>query len=582
MAPKKTTSPVRHHRPHRSARQRESPARQTNRGKTRTPRQTNHRLRRRPPQKSSRHQVSASNASPTPSIASSHGADPESVTLVRNFAKEFRLKVEPDTPGPERRTVKLTGTVADMQKAFGISLSHQTLDGVTYRVREGSIDLPSELIGHVVAVLGLDNRPQAHASLSHQRPRRRHRRPQRHKAEDSRNPTPRNISYSPVQVAQLYGFPPGATAADQTIGHHRVRRRLPHRRHQGLLQIPRPESPEGHHSLRRRRKKRPIQRQQRRRRSHARHRSRRRRRSRRDASSSTSPPTPTRASSTPSPPPSTTPPTSPASSPSAGAPPNPTGPRQSMNALDAACQSAAALGITITVAAGDDGSTDGVTDGKNHVDFPASSPHVLACGGTNLQASGATITSETVWNDLPTAAQPAAASATSSPCPLGRPTPASPSPPTPPAAVAFPTSPATPTPPPATTSASTARLRHRRHQRRRSPLGRPHRPSQPAERQIRRLPPTRHLRRQRQSPPSTTSPPAQQRHPCFKAGPGWDACTGLGSPIAPQLIKVVSHQSMPRQQLQRPRKPRKNQQRKPRKRRKSPSAKQEVSPIRIR
>jgi kumamolisin len=74
---------------------------------------------------------------------------------------------------------------------------------------------------------------------------------------------------------------------------------------------------------------------------------------------------------------------------------------QAMNALDAACQSAAALGITITVASGDNGSSDGVTDGQNHVDFPASSPHVLACGGTNLQGSGSSIASETVWNEQP-------------------------------------------------------------------------------------------------------------------------------------------------------------------------------------
>jgi kumamolisin len=73
---------------------------------------------------------------------------------------------------------------------------------------------------------------------------------------------------------------------------------------------------------------------------------------------------------------------------------------QSLNALDAACQSAAALGITITVAAGDSGSTDSVTDGANHVDFPASSPHVLACGGTKLEGSGSTISSEVVWNEL--------------------------------------------------------------------------------------------------------------------------------------------------------------------------------------
>ena len=46
--------------------------------------------------------------------------------------------------------------------------------------------------------------------------------------------------------------------------------------------------------------------------------------------------------------------------------------------------SAAALGITITVAAGDSGSSDGQNDGKAHVDFPASSPYALACGGTHL------------------------------------------------------------------------------------------------------------------------------------------------------------------------------------------------------
>jgi kumamolisin len=73
---------------------------------------------------------------------------------------------------------------------------------------------------------------------------------------------------------------------------------------------------------------------------------------------------------------------------------------QGRAALDAAFADAAALGITITVAAGDNGSADGETDGKAHVDFPASSPHVLACGGTTLHASTAgAISSETVWND---------------------------------------------------------------------------------------------------------------------------------------------------------------------------------------
>jgi kumamolisin len=60
---------------------------------------------------------------------------------------------------------------------------------------------------------------------------------------------------------------------------------------------------------------------------------------------------------------------------------------------------AAALGVTVTVAAGDNGSGDAAGDTQQHVDFPASAPHALGCGGTSLQASGATIASETVWND---------------------------------------------------------------------------------------------------------------------------------------------------------------------------------------
>jgi kumamolisin len=70
-----------------------------------------------------------------------------------------------------------------------------------------------------------------------------------------------------------------------------------------------------------------------------------------------------------------------------------------MTAMDDAFQAAAAMGITVCVASGDNGSSDGVTDGSDHVDFPASSPFALACGGTSLNASGSSISSEVVWND---------------------------------------------------------------------------------------------------------------------------------------------------------------------------------------
>ncbi len=61
----------------------------------------------------------------------------------------------------------------------------------------------------------------------------------------------------------------------------------------------------------------------------------------------------------------------------------------------------AAAGVTVTVASGDGGSTDGETDGKQHVDFPASAPHALGCGGTKLSIENGQIASEVVWNELP-------------------------------------------------------------------------------------------------------------------------------------------------------------------------------------
>ena len=72
---------------------------------------------------------------------------------------------------------------------------------------------------------------------------------------------------------------------------------------------------------------------------------------------------------------------------------------QAMQSFDEAFQAAAALGVTICVASGDSGSSDGASDGGNHVDFPASSPNALACGGTSVTASGDTLERETVWND---------------------------------------------------------------------------------------------------------------------------------------------------------------------------------------
>ncbi len=75
---------------------------------------------------------------------------------------------------------------------------------------------------------------------------------------------------------------------------------------------------------------------------------------------------------------------------------------QARRAMDQAFADAATMGVTVTAASGDNGSSDSTTSTRGvHVDFPASSPHVLACGGTSLHADTTTgkVSSETVWND---------------------------------------------------------------------------------------------------------------------------------------------------------------------------------------
>ena len=52
---------------------------------------------------------------------------------------------------------------------------------------------------------------------------------------------------------------------------------------------------------------------------------------------------------------------------------------------------------TFFVASGDNGSSDGTS--SNAVDFPASCPFAMGCGGTTLVANGNTITSEVAWSN---------------------------------------------------------------------------------------------------------------------------------------------------------------------------------------
>lgn len=309
-----------------------------------------------------------------------HSADPSAIKQVKAFAKEFHLTVEADPTASARRTLQLTGTAADIQKAFGVVLEQKTVDGIERRVREGGINLPASLKDVVEAVLGLDNRPQAQPHF-------------RVHKQGAAAPS----SYTPPQVAEAYKFPAKASGTGQTIGIIELGggyRQADLTAYFKTLGLPAPSmtavsvdggknapsnanSADGEVML-------DI-----------------------EVAASVAPGAKIAVYFSPNTDQGfidaiTTAVHDETNKPSvisiSWGGPESTWTKQSMTALDAACQSAAALGITITVAAGDNGSTDGLTG--NHVDFPASSPHVLACGGTKLDANGSTIVSEVVWNEL--------------------------------------------------------------------------------------------------------------------------------------------------------------------------------------
>ena len=317
-----------------------------------------------------------------------HAADPDAVKLVSAFAKEFNLTVETDPVSTARRTVQLTGTAADIQKAFGVELNQKTIDGVEYRVRAGGIQLPETMAGSVLAVLGLDNRPQA-------KPHFRVRQLASAGLSAAAIPTAPS-SYTPPQVAQAYQWPATASGAGQTIaiielgGGYRQTDLTTY--FQSLNLTPpaitavsvdkgknapsNSSSADGEVML-------DI-----------------------EVAASVAPGAKIVVYFCPNTDQGFTDAISTAIHDTTNKPsvisiswggPESSWTAQAMTALDAACQSAAALGITITVASGDNGSTDGGTG--NNVDFPASSPHVMACGGTKLDANGSTLVSEVVWNE---------------------------------------------------------------------------------------------------------------------------------------------------------------------------------------
>jgi len=319
-------------------------------------------------------------------FAARHGADPKDIARIDAFAHEHGLDV--GTVNLGGRTVILSGTVQAMSEAFNVTLQIFEHPSGRYRGRTGSIEIPAELDGVIVGVFGLDNRPQA-------KPHTRHILDQGggwHSAQQG-------VSYLPTQVAKLYDFPTtvngqgeciaiielggGYKAADLTTYFQSLGIKTPAISAVsvgGANNSPTGSAngPDGEVML-------DI-----------------------EVAGAVAPGASiavyfckntdagflqgitTAIHDTVRKP-------SVVSISWGGAEASWT--TQAMTSFDQAFQAAAALGVTVTVAAGDDGSSDAVTDGLAHVDFPASSPNVLGCGGTRLVGSGQTITAETVWND---------------------------------------------------------------------------------------------------------------------------------------------------------------------------------------
>jgi kumamolisin len=94
------------------------------------------------------------------SFAAAHGADPDELKKVVDFARGHGLRVI-ETDVAKRRVV-LAGKAADFVTAFGVKLDRDRHPGGEYRAASSPIHVPAELAPVVESVLGLDDRPVAH------------------------------------------------------------------------------------------------------------------------------------------------------------------------------------------------------------------------------------------------------------------------------------------------------------------------------------------------------------------------------------------------------------------------------------
>lgn len=361
-------------------------------------------------------------------FAEQHGADPEDLAKLDAFAHEHNLTVvQASIP---RRTVRLEGTIADLSAAFKPNLQNYRLGNRVFRGRTGSLTVPEDIADIVVGVFGFDNRPAAtphYRTYTEAAPpaaagkkagakssKKGGAKSGKKKAGGSGVASPKNApngSFKPQEVARLYNFPAGLTGKGQCIAlielndfdnqgnitgtgfstddlkkyFNRIGVPLPQVTAVGVgggANRPGPDpNADGEVML--------------------------------DIEVAGA--------------------VAPGARIAVYFAPNTfqgfvdavnaavhdnirkpsvvsiswglaeeSSTQQFQTGMDQAFRDAALLGVTICTAAGDDGSSDQsgtAVDGKPHTDFPSASPFALSCGGTKLFGTGSTISSEVVWNE---------------------------------------------------------------------------------------------------------------------------------------------------------------------------------------
>src|SRR5258708_7080887 len=139
-------------------------------------------------------------------FAKAHGADPANVDKIRQFARENNLQILESGDEVLRRTITLSGTAGAMEKAFSVELTEFEHPDGTYRGHTGAIQMPEQYALFVSGVFGLDDRPVAKPHFRYQ------------SASRAFGTRAQNTSYTPAQVAKLYGFPQDANGSGQKIG----------------------------------------------------------------------------------------------------------------------------------------------------------------------------------------------------------------------------------------------------------------------------------------------------------------------------------------------------------------------------